>query len=196
MLHESPTELAARVERNRIWMDTYGGDRGLAALTQCQQSSEEEESHKEEDGEEAKVCESVVVLHEETLATDGGEDGGKYEEDPPPSPEWDDQDADDVPQEPPVDPTYCRFCLHTPCLFLQWQDELERCVEIMHPDESNKAKRYHMYRRMTREFNGHLGKGSRKPLPDCFVQGLRDLYPEREQLDYTGFKYASHSSSK
>jgi hypothetical protein len=27
LLNESPTELAARVERNRIWMDRYGGDR-------------------------------------------------------------------------------------------------------------------------------------------------------------------------
>jgi hypothetical protein len=34
LLHESPTELAARVEGNHIWMDRYGGDHGLAALTQ------------------------------------------------------------------------------------------------------------------------------------------------------------------
>jgi hypothetical protein len=158
LLHESPTNLAVRVERNHIWMDTYGGDRGLAALTQCQQSSDEEDSHKEEEEEEAKVCEAVVVLQEET---DTFELEGPYgEKNYPPAPEWDDQDPDNVPQEPPVNRTYCRFCLRMPCLFLQWQDELKRCVEIMHPEETNRAKRYHMYHRMLREFNGHLGKGS------------------------------------
>jgi hypothetical protein len=61
----------------------------------------------------------------------------------------------------------------------------------MYPEETNRAKRYHMYRRMSQELHGHLGKGTRKPLPGCFVQGLRDLYPEGEALGYTGFKNAS-----
>jgi hypothetical protein len=31
MLHEPTTDLAARVERNRIWMDTFGGNRAMSA---------------------------------------------------------------------------------------------------------------------------------------------------------------------
>jgi hypothetical protein len=33
MLNQLPANLAARVEKNRIWMDTFGGDRGMATLT-------------------------------------------------------------------------------------------------------------------------------------------------------------------
>jgi hypothetical protein len=54
LLNELPTDLAACVERNRIWMDTFGGDRGLTALTQA---------NKEE--EETKVCEPVVQEEKE-----------------------------------------------------------------------------------------------------------------------------------
>jgi hypothetical protein len=115
MLHELPRDLAARVECNHIWMDTYGGD----------QSSDKEDSHKEEDGEEAKVCEPVVVLQEDTIGPYGDKN---YNKNYPPSTKWDDQDPDGVPQEPPVDSTYCRFCLCMLCMFLQWQDELERLV--------------------------------------------------------------------
>jgi hypothetical protein len=41
--NKSPANLAARVEKNRIWMDTFGGNRGMAALTQANESSGEEE---------------------------------------------------------------------------------------------------------------------------------------------------------
>jgi hypothetical protein len=131
----------------------------------------------------------LVLEEEETdkIEEEGPFPDGQYLS----APEWDDQDPEDVQQEPPVDPTYCRFCLRTPCLFLQWQDELERCVEIMYPEEMNRAKkRYHMYRRMSRELHGHLGEGTHKALPGCFVQGLRDLYPEGKAMGYTGFKHA------
>ncbi len=167
MLQELPAELAARVERNRIWMDTFGGDRGMAALTNANEEEKEEV-------EEAKVSEIILVQEENN---------------PPTSPEWDDQDPDDVQQEPPVDPMYCQFCLITPCLFLQWQEEVERDEALMYPAETNKAKRFIFYRRMTRRLYGHLGKGIHKPLPHCFVQGARDLYPNGEAEGvYTGFK--------
>ncbi len=65
MLHESPTELLARVERNRIWMDTFGGDRGMEALTNA---------NEEEEKEEAKVSE-VVVVHS-ISATDASQHVG------------------------------------------------------------------------------------------------------------------------
>jgi hypothetical protein len=42
-----------------------------------------------------------------------------------------------------------------------------------------------MYRHMTRRLHGQLGKGNRRPLPKCFTQGLRELFPSD---DYVGFK--------
>jgi hypothetical protein len=141
----------------------------------------------EEEEEEAKVSVVVVVVKEETDTIE--EDGPFPDDQYPTAPEWDDQDPDDVQQEPPIDSTYCHICLQTHCLFLQWQEDLEASVEIMYPEETNRAKRYHMYRRMSRELNGHLGKGNRKPLPGCFTQGLRDLYPEGEGKKCTGFKH-------
>jgi hypothetical protein len=71
---------------------------------------------------------------------------------------------------------YCQYCLITPCLFIQWQEEIERTDAQLYPEENKRAKRFRFYRRMTRELYGHLGKGVQKPLPRCFVQGARDLY--------------------
>jgi hypothetical protein len=172
MLHESPAELAARVERNRIWMDTFGGDRGMAALVNAN----------EEEKVEAKVSEIVVQQKETKNIND---------EEYPTSPKWDDQDPDDVQQEPPPDAMFCGFCLITPCLMIQWQEDILRSEAHMDPGETNRVKRFNFYRTMTRELYGHLGKGVRKPLPTCFVQGARDLYPNGEaEGAYTGFKRA------
>jgi class 3 adenylate cyclase len=176
LLNEFPNELAARVERNRVWMDRFGGDRGLAALTQPVSQASEGEGKESDEEENKKKGEPKVK---------------KEEEEPynPPAPEWDEQDPDNIEQEPPVDPLYCQFCLYTPCLFLQWQEDIEQAERLMYPDKTNRAKRFIFYRRMTRELYGHLGKGVRKPLPRCFVQGARDLYPNGEAEDvYTGFK--------
>jgi hypothetical protein len=132
--------------------------------------SEDESEEEEEEEEEETRCERPVIQH----------------------PEWDDRPDADLPQQPPVDKMYCGFCLQTPCCFLQYQEELERSVEVLCPAGStNKAKRYHMYRWLSRELNGHLGKDCRKPLPECFVQGLRNLYPEEDPGDYKGFSYGT-----
>ena len=107
----------------------------------------------------------------------------------PPALEWDEQDPDDVQQEPPVDAMYCGFCLITPCLFIQWQEDILRSEAYRDPGETNRAKRFIFYRMISRELFGHLGKGVRKPLPRCFVQGARELYPTSEAEGvYTGFK--------
>jgi hypothetical protein len=120
MLHELPVDLVARVERNHIWMDTYRSNRGMAALMEAHQSSGEEE-------EEAKVGEVISVQETDTIEEEGPYGSKNY----PTAAKGDDQDPNKVQQEPPVDPTYCCFWLHTSCLFLQWQDKLERCVDIM-----------------------------------------------------------------
>jgi hypothetical protein len=96
LLNKLPTNLAAGVERNCAWMDTFGGDRGLAALTQA---------NKEE--EEAKACEPVVQEEKE-------EEEKSYS---PPALKWHEQHPNHVQQELPVDAMYCGFCLVTPCLY-------------------------------------------------------------------------------
>jgi hypothetical protein len=180
-LNESPSDLAARDERNRQFFLSYGAPGVVTALTQYGNDIITQDSG-EETKEEGKEDE-IVVLEEAVDELEGCYGDNCY-----PAPvEWDDRPNEDLPQEPPVDPMYCRLCLKTPCVFLQYQDELERVVEIMYPEESNRTKRYHMYRRMSRELHGPLGKGRRKPLPKCFVQGFRDLYPD-EADNYTGFR--------
>jgi hypothetical protein len=37
-------------------------------------------------------------------------------------------------QEPPEDGWFCPQCSESPCQFLQWQEELERIVDVMNPD--------------------------------------------------------------
>jgi hypothetical protein len=46
---------------------------------------------------------------------------------------------------PPEDRWFCPQFLELPCQFLQWQQELEKIVDCMNPDLSNKQKRYELY---------------------------------------------------
>ena len=107
----------------------------------------------------------------------------------PTPPFLDEQEPDDLPRpEEDLEPEdtithWCPMCAKSPCVFLEWQEELERPVNIMYPEVSNKAKRYHMYLHMSAKLDGHMGKG--KCLPSCVSQGLRDLFPSEE---YVGFK--------
>jgi hypothetical protein len=68
---------------------------------------------------------------------------------------------------------------------MQWQEELERIVDTIYPKVTNYEKRFHMYHHMPRQLHGLLGKGNCKPLPGCFEQGLRELFPSEE---YMGLK--------
>jgi hypothetical protein len=56
------------------------------------------------------------------------------------------QIPDDLPpaeeqEPPPEDEWCCSNCGNSPCLFLQWQEELERIIDIMYPKVTIKAKR-------------------------------------------------------
>jgi hypothetical protein len=90
-----------------------------------------------------------------------------------------------------VDQWLCPACNNSPCQFLQYQEELERIVDCLYPEVTNKTKRYHMYRHMSRRLHGPLGKGVRRKLPVCFTQGLSELFPS---ADYVGFKPNPFSS--
>ncbi len=108
----------------------------------------------------------------------------------PPPPVLNEQVPNDLPQEenqepPAEDEWLCPVCKSSSVLFLQYQDDLECHVDIMYPKVTNKQKRYHMYRHMSQRLNGPLSKGNHRPLPGCFTQGLRELFPSD---DYVGFK--------
>jgi Zn ribbon nucleic-acid-binding protein len=92
--------------------------------------------------------------------------------------------------EPTDDGWFCPQCSESPCQFLQWQEELERIVDCMNPDLSNKQRRYELYQHVARRRHGTLGKDNRKPFPSCFEQGMRDLYSSEK---YTGYQTAYNS---
>jgi hypothetical protein len=64
-------------------------------------------------------------------------------------------------------------------------------VDIMYPEVSNVAKRFHMYRHMSRQLHGPLRRGERKKLPECFENCLRPMLPSDR---YVGFKPSPFSS--
>ena len=66
----------------------------------------------------------------------------------PTPPDLESQIPDNLPrqqdQDGPDDKWNCATCDNSPCLFLQWQEELERIVDIMVPEATNNQKRYHV----------------------------------------------------
>jgi hypothetical protein len=150
-----------------------------------QQDDEEESKEKKEDYKEERQ------EYKEESIEPWDQCAGSFPDSVYPTPPvLEEQVPEDLPkeenEEPPAeDEWHCPVCMNSPCLFLQYQDELERHVDIMYPEVTNKQKRYHMYRHMSRRLHGHLGKGKRKPLPECFTTGLRELFPSE---DYVGFK--------
>ena len=93
-------------------------------------------------------------------------------------------------EEAPEDGWFCQECSESPCQFLQWQEELERIVDCMNPDASNKQKRFQLYQHVSRRCNGPMDKGNPRQLPSCFERGMRDLYPSEK---YTGYSTAYDS---
>jgi hypothetical protein len=155
-----------------------------------------EDSKSEDEAEEETKEENKVEAQEEERMEIFDECRGVFPDSCYPDPPFlEKQVPEDHPvqesQEQQEEAGYCDICGHSTCQFLQWQDELERHVDIMYPEVTNKAKRYHMYRHMSRQLNGPLGKGKRKPLPTCLEQGIKDLFPSK---DYIGFKYCPFES--
>jgi hypothetical protein len=93
--------------------------------------------------------------------------------------------AKKISQEQPSDEWYCPHCHKSPCLFLQWEEELDWHVDIMYPEVSNVAKWFHMYHHMSHQLHGPLKKGDRWKLRGCFETGLKAMFPSDP---YVGFK--------
>ena len=60
--------------------------------------------------------------------------------------------------------------------------------EMKESGSDNKAIRFALYSVASRFVHGTLGKGNRKPLPQCVQTEIRDCYPAHIGESYTGFK--------
>ena len=91
----------------------------------------------------------------------------------------------------------CMVCGGTPC---DWDVDGEEVVtdlkEMYHLGEEgsteadNQTIRKSAYRLFIYYKYGHLGKGNRVPIAPCITDHIRELWPEKEEEDYTGY----HSS--
>ena len=52
---------------------------------------------------------------------------------------------------------------------------------------TNKNIRFFYYRKVTEELYGYLGAHNRRRLPDCVVDGVRELFPNPPGIPYTGY---------
>jgi hypothetical protein len=140
-LDKSIGNLLACDKRNNHFFLTYSAPGVVTALLEygCQatvlQPRPQEAKEDESQGEVEEMVSETRVLEEAVDELEGCFGNGVYPLAPEWAPVWDDRPAEDIPQEPPVDPMYCGYCLKTPCIFLQYhQNELERIVEIMYPE--------------------------------------------------------------
>ena len=138
---------------------------------------------------------SILVLPEKEKTLDEEETKAEGQKEGEAEPKCEEKLPDNPPsveeeEEAPEDGWFCQECSESPCQFLQWQEELERIVDCMNPDASNKQKRFQLYQHVSRRRNGPMGKGNRRQLPSCFERGMRDLYPSEK---YTGYSTAYDS---
>ena len=73
------------------------------------------------------------------------------------------------------------------CLWQANQHSVQNDNDIINPTSTNKEKRFFSYKQFSYILHGHLGKGNRKELPKCVVEGVRALYPD-EKGQYVGYK--------
>jgi hypothetical protein len=120
-LNESPSNLYLHNERNCQFFLSYEGPGVVTSLTQYgNESSVTTHYNGKETKEEGKEDE-ILIIEEAADNLEGCFGDNCY----PLALEW------GLPQEPLLNSMYCSFCLKTYCVFLQYQDELERVAEIM-----------------------------------------------------------------
>jgi hypothetical protein len=87
----------------------------------------------------------------------------------------------------------CSHCEQMQCEWLLYGPTIVHSVQSTHGSNpnvdrllTNKACRHAAYTSYTRTKFGYLGKGNRVPLPKCFVNGIRDNFPDPSN-NYVGF---------
>jgi hypothetical protein len=86
----------------------------------------------------------------------------------------------------------CKGCFEEPCIFVLNKERLVALDESEHvllvaPEDvpSNNIRRKRLYREMTLIMNGGpLGAGVRRELPDCCVEGIRQMHPSETFMGY------------
>lgn len=86
----------------------------------------------------------------------------------------------------------CKGCFEEPCIFVLNKERLVALDELEHvllvaPEDvpSNNIRRKRLYREMTLIMNGGpLGAGVRRELPDCCVEGIRQMHPSETFMGY------------
>jgi hypothetical protein len=145
-------------ERHKANMNAREISIGLLAQFTDTESLEDEADAKKEDAKKAATKEKEEKKEEKSPDKDIVDDceGCFPDIEYPPAPEYptapvlEKQVPDDHPcavdeHQPPEDIWLCGHCGNSACSFLQWQEELERIVDIMYPEVTNKQKRYHMH---------------------------------------------------
>lgn len=83
----------------------------------------------------------------------------------------------------------CDQCGCVPCIWSQNEENIQHDNSyLMGEDSTNKQRRFYAYKQMVYALYGHLGKGNRRQLPQCVVDGVRANWPEDNKRKYTGFK--------
>ena len=87
----------------------------------------------------------------------------------------------------------CPMCKDDPCV---WESVGKGAHEtvLAHIEENggsecltNKKIRFFYYKKVTEELYGYLGAHNRRRLPDCVVDGVRELFPNPPGIPYTGY---------
>ena len=72
-------------------------------------------------------------------------------------------------------------------MWLVHEDGVKNECDLYHYDKPNNEKRKAAYRFVICEIYGYLGRGVRKDLPKCVLDGVRCLYPDKN-AKYMGFR--------
>lgn len=87
---------------------------------------------------------------------------------------------------PPSKQLVCKRCNSCPCVWDVHRQQVLLEIENNQPS-SDKACRFKCYRLFSRALRGVLGVGERMQLPDCVVDGVRSVYPDKNS-EYVGFR--------
>ena len=83
----------------------------------------------------------------------------------------------------------CEECDCSPCIWSENKEQIQHDNSyLLSENDTNKQRRFYAYKQMVYALHGHLGKGQRRELPKCVVEGIRMLWPENNKRKYVGFK--------
>ena len=89
----------------------------------------------------------------------------------------------------------CQYCHGTPCFWTQRQHDINPFIDMLHDEEgiTNRERRFRAYRFISRLYEGFLGRGVRRQLPQCLETEVRDCFPKRPDEDYVGFQSSDNN---